>query len=98
MTAAPCKLHPSCVQSLETTSAPALTHAPHLTPLCQDVQAALQRAKEAADAAADAEAQRYALLQAAKTQESAQHQQQLAKVRAGQPPTSTPLLNSVRSA
>lgn len=82
---APYKLHRSCVQSLKFKSPPALTHAPRLTPHCQDVQAALQRAQEAADAAADAEAQRYALLQAAKTQESAQHQQQLAKVRAGQP-------------
>jgi hypothetical protein len=48
--------------------------------LLQDVQAALQRAKEAADAAAAAEAQRYALLQAAKLQESAQLQVQLEQV------------------
>jgi hypothetical protein len=48
--------------------------------LLQDVQAALQRAKEAADAADAAEAQRYALLQAAKLQESAQLQVQLEQV------------------
>lgn len=46
----------------------------------QDVQAALQRAREAANAAAAAEAQRYALLQAAKLQESAQLHQQLEQV------------------
>lgn len=46
----------------------------------QDVQAALQRAKEAADAAAAAEAQRYALLQTTKLQEATQLQQQLEQV------------------
>jgi hypothetical protein len=55
----------------------------HYLPLLaclQDVQAALQRAKEASDAAAAAEAQRYAHLQAAKLQEAAQWQQQLQQV------------------
>lgn len=46
----------------------------------QDVHAALHRAKDAADAAASAEAARYAQLQAAKLQESAQLQQQLDQV------------------
>jgi hypothetical protein len=48
--------------------------------LFQDVQAALLRTKEAADAAAAAEAQRYALLQAAKLQESALLQVRLEQV------------------
>lgn len=46
----------------------------------QGVNAALQRAKEAADAAAAAEALRYAQLQATKLQDAAHWQQQLDQV------------------
>lgn len=48
--------------------------------LLQGVNAALQRAKEAADAAAAAESLRYAQLQATKLQDAAHWQQQLDQV------------------